>query len=233
MIETLLLFPGLLNDARLWRDQIVALEGRVRPVVADLSQDDNLDAMVARTLATVEGPFSLAGLSMGGYAALALMRLAPQRVTRLALFDTSARADTPLEHRRRRGLMALAARSRFMGVTPRLLPRLVAPEHLNDAGLCEDVVAMAGRVGRDAFLRQERAIMGRPDSRPGLGAISVPTLVAVGAADAVTPLELAEELAEGIPGALLRVIPEAGHLPPMETPLTVNELFRAWLDGIL
>ncbi len=90
---------------------------------------------------------------------------------------------------------------------------------------------MADRVGRPAFHRQQRAIMGRPDSRPGLAAIAVPTLVAVGEGDVLTPPELAEEMAAGIPGARLARIPGAGHLPPMETPDAVTALLREWLAG--
>ncbi len=233
MDETVLFMPGLLCDGRLWRDQIAALAGRVRAQVADLGSDDSLDAMACRALDATPGRFALCGLSMGGYAALAVMRLAPHRVTRLCLMDTSARPDTPEQARRRRGLMALAARSRFRGVTPRLLPQLLHPDRLADAALCAEVVAMAERVGRSAFLRQQRAILNRPDSRPDLAGIGVPTLVAVGSGDPLTPPELAEEMAERIPGAVLRVIPDAGHLPPLETPAAVNELLRAWLDDAL
>jgi len=233
MDETLLLMPGLLCDGRLWRDQIAALAGRVQPRVADLASDDSLDAMARRALDATPGRFALCGLSMGGYAALAVMRLAPRRVTRLCLMDTSARPDTPQQARRRRGLMALAARSRFRGVTPRLLPQLLHPDRLADAALGAEIIAMADRVGRAAFLRQQRAILNRPDSRPDLENIGVPTLVAVGSGDALTPPELAEEMAERIPGAVLRVIPDAGHLPPLETPQAVNELLRAWLDDAL
>ena len=233
MDETLLFMPGLLCDGRLWRDQIAALAGRVQPRVADLASDDDLDAMARRALDAAPGRFALCGLSMGGYAALAVMRLAPRRVTRLCLMDTSARPDTPQQARRRRGLMALAARSRFRGVTPRLLPQLLHPDRLADAALGAEIIAMADRVGRAAFLRQQRAILNRPDSRPDLENIGVPTLVAVGSGDALTPPELAEEMAERIPGAVLRVIPDAGHLPPLETPQAVNELLRAWLDDAL
>ncbi len=230
MPETLLLMPGLLCDARLWRDQVAALSSRVRPVVADLTRDDSLDAMARRALDSVPGRFAVCGLSMGGYAALALMRLAGPRVTRLCLMDTSARPDTPAQTRRRRGLMALTHGNRFRGVTPRLLPQLLHPDRLSDASLCAEIMAMADRVGRDAFLRQQHAILHRPDSRSDLPRIGVPTLVVVGSHDAVTPPDLAEEMAEHIPGAVLRVIPDTGHLAPMEAPQTVTELMRQWLD---
>jgi pimeloyl-ACP methyl ester carboxylesterase len=199
-------------------------------VVADLASDDSLDAMARRALDQVPGRFALCGLSMGGYAALALLRLAAPRVTRLCLMDTSARPDTPGQARRRRGLMALAQARRFRGVTPRLLPQLLHPDHLSDASLCDEITAMAERVGAPAFLRQQHAILHRPDSRPDLPRIGVPTLVAVGSHDTLTPPDLAEEMAERIPGAVLRVIPGTGHLPPMEAPPTVTELLRQWLE---
>ncbi len=228
----LLLLPGLLCDARLWRDQVAALGGRARCIVADLTRDETLAAMARRATEMVPGdaPFAVCGLSMGGYVALEIMRTAPGRVTRLALLDTSAQPDTEEQSRRRRALLALSESGMFRGVTPRLLPQLLHPDNL--AGpLGAEVMAMADRVGRAAFHRQQRAIMSRPDSRPSLPAIAVPTLVGVGEEDALTPPHLAEEMARLIPEARLARIPHAGHLPPMEQPGTVNDLLAEWLDG--
>ena len=227
---TLLLLPGLLCDGRLWRDQVAALGPLARAVVADLTQDDRVEAMAARALASVEGRFALAGLSMGGYVALEVMRQAPERVERLCLLDTSARADTEEQTRRRRGLLSLARTGQFRGVTPRLLPQLIHPSRL-ETPLAAEVMAMAERIGKDAFLRQQEAIMHRPDSRPGLARIAVPTLVGVGAEDALTPPALAAEMAALIPGARLRHFADAGHLPTMETPEAVNAALAAWLVG--
>jgi pimeloyl-ACP methyl ester carboxylesterase len=226
----LLLLPGLLCDARLWRDQVSALAPVAEPLVADLTADETVEAMAARALQAVPAgaPFALCGLSMGGYVALELMRRVPGRVTRLALLDTSARPDTEEQSRRRRALLALSQSGMFRGVTPRLLPQLLHPDRL-DGPLGAEVMAMADRVGRDAFHRQQRAIMARPDSRPDLPAIRVPTLVGVGEQDILTPPELAEEMAALIPGARLARIPHAGHLPPMEVPEAVNALLAEWL----
>jgi pimeloyl-ACP methyl ester carboxylesterase len=224
----LLLLPGLLCDARLWRDQVEGLAGLATCQVADLTQDADLGAMALRALAAAPPRFALAGLSMGGYAALEIMRRAPERVTHLALLDTSARPDTEEQARRRRGLMALTRSGQFKGVTPRLLPSLLHPDHV-DGPLGHDVREMAERVGREAFLRQQQAILQRPDSRPLLPAIRVPTLVAVGEQDILTPPELAEEMAAAIPGAELARIPDAAHLPTMEQPAAVNALLRNWL----
>lgn len=225
---TLLLLPGLLCDTRLWRDQAAALAPLARPVVADLTQDDRIEAMAARAIAAVPGRFALAGLSMGGYVALEIMRQAPERVSRLALFDTSARPDTAEQTRRRRGLISLSRAGQFRGVTPRLLPQLIHPSRL-EGPLAAEVMAMAERVGQQAFLRQQAAIMHRPDSRPDLPRIAVPTLVGVGDGDALTPPDLAAEMAALIPGARLRHFADAGHLPTMETPEAVTAEMAAWL----
>lgn len=231
---SLLLFPGLLCGARLWRDQVAALSVSVHCIVADCTQDDTLDDMVRRALTAMPDRFAVAGLSMGGYAALALMRLAAQRVTGLCLMDTSARPDTPEQALRRRGLMALVARgNRFKGVTPRLLPLLLHPDRLGDQAICNEVMAMADRVGPAAYLRQQAAIVARPDSRPELARIAVPTLVAVGTGDQLTPPHLAVEIAELMPGAKLHVVEGAGHLLPMERPATATDLMREWLDTTL
>jgi pimeloyl-ACP methyl ester carboxylesterase len=225
----ILLLPGLLCDARLWRDQIAALADIAAPVVADLTQDDRLEAMAERALATMPQHFAVAGLSMGGYVAFALLRIAPERISRLLLMDTSARPDTEYQARRRRALIALSGSGRFHGVAPRMLPTLLHPDRLGDPVLAAEVSAMAARVGRGAFVHQQTAILNRPDSRADLAAIHVPTLVAVGAGDQLTPLPMAEEIAVGIPGARLEIIAGCGHLPPMEDPDRTSALMRNWL----
>jgi len=224
----LLLCPGLLCDQALWEPVYPAMQDLARPQVADLAQDDSIAAMAARALDAAPRRFALAGLSMGGYVALEIMRQAPGRVRALALLDTSARPDTPEQSRRRRLLMALAETGQFRGVTPRLLPQLVHPSRI-EGPVGRAVMAMAERIGREAFLRQQRAIMGRVDSRPHLPGIAVPTLVAVGAEDLLTPPELAEEIAAGIPGARLLRFAGSGHLPTMEVPAEAGAALRAWL----
>jgi pimeloyl-ACP methyl ester carboxylesterase len=228
----LLLLPGLLCDGRLWRDQAARLGDVAVPHVADLTLDDKLGGMAARAIAMMDAAgaarFAVAGLSMGGYVALEVMRQVPGRVERLALFDTSARPDTPEQARQRKGLMSLTRSGQFRGVTPRLLPRLLHADH-QSGPLAGEVMAMAERVGRDAFLRQQAAILGRPDSRGDLGRIAVPTLVGVGEADILTPPELAREMAGAIPGAVLHEVPGCAHLPPMEAPEAVTLLMRGWL----
>jgi len=227
----LVLLPGLLCDAALWQAQIAGLLDVAEPWIGDLTRDESMSAIARRVLDEVPARFALAGLSMGGYVALEIMRQTPERVERLALLDTSARADTPEQSARRRGLIELTHKGQFKGVTPRMLPLYLHPDRLGDAALTHAVIAMSERVGRDAYLRQQAAIMGRPDSRPDLPKIAVPTLVLCGREDAATPLRLSEEMAALIPNASVVVVERCGHLSTMEEPAQVTEAMRRWLTA--
>ena len=167
---------------------------------------------------------------MGAYVALELMRQAPERVTALALLDTSARADTPEQTQARLELLRLAETGRFAEVPRLLLPRILHPARLADEDLISTVMGMAHAVGPEAFERQERAIMARPDSRGDLASIGCPTLVMCGREDELKPPRLHEEGAERIPGAWLRVVHECGHLSTLERPAQVNGALRDGLE---
>jgi pimeloyl-ACP methyl ester carboxylesterase len=230
MTEPLVLIPGLNCDARLYAPQWPALTPGRSVMVARHDRDESLEAVVQRLLATAPERFALCGLSMGGYVAFEVMRQAPQRVTRLALLDTTAKPPTPETNAPREQMIALAQKGAFDNVTTLLWQKLVAPARLADEDLRLLVRAMADAIGADGFVRQQRAIMARPDSRPGLSAIAVPTLVLVGEEDAITPPAEALEIAEGI-GAAARLvtIPACGHLSTLESPEAVTAELLAWL----
>ena len=228
----LVLVPGLLCDALLWQAQIEAFDGDIKCWVADHTRSETMAGVAADVLR--DAPFerfALAGLSMGGYVALEIMRQAPGRVSHLALLDTGARADTPEQLAKRNGLISLATRGRFIGVTQALLPLLIHRDRLGDSELVSTVKKMAGNIGKDAFIRQERAIMSRADSLPLLPAIACPTLVLCGRLDALTPLERHEEIARAIPGARLHVVDDCGHLSTLERPSEVSEALKGWLSA--
>lgn len=227
----LLLLPGLLCDARLWRDPAEALADVADIHHGDLTRDDSVAGMAARVLAAAPPVFALAALSMGGYVAFEILRQAPQRVAKLALLDTSARLDPPKRLAVRRAGLTMAESGRFAGVTRKLLPQLVHESRV-DGTVGEEVMAMAQRVGRDAFLRQQRAIIGRPDSLPLLSAITVPTLLGVGEDDRMTLPEETRLMHERIPGAHLHVFARCGHLPPMEVPQETAAVLRDWLTAV-
>ncbi|MEO3430009.1 alpha/beta fold hydrolase [Pelagibius sp. CAU 1746] len=227
----LALLPGLLCDAALWQPQVAALSDIADCRVADLTTQDTIEAMAESVLAAMPERFALAGLSMGGYVALEVVARAPERVTRLALLDTRAQADAPEESKRRRGLIELAEKGQFKGVTPRLLPLFIHEERLGDPALTGTVTRMAQHVGKEAFIRQQRAIMGRRDQTAALVKIHVPTLVLCGREDALTPLADHKAMAAGIAGARLAVIEDCGHLATLERPEAVNGELRRWLTA--
>ena len=226
----LVLLPGLLCDAALWWHQAETLSDIADISIADLTNADQAGSAAQGVLASAPDEFALAGLSMGGYVALEIMRQAPDRVTRLALLDTSARPDTQEKMKFRQELIDLARMGQFKGVTPRLLPKLIHPGRMADGELVESILAMAERVGRDAFLRQQRLLMNRPDSRHDLALIHCPTVVVCGRQDGLTPLADSEEMAEKIPRGKLVVIEECGHLSTMERPRAVSAVLRYWLQ---
>lgn len=235
MKPNVVFLPGLLCDAALFAPQIDALADVCQPFVADLTRDDSIETMARRVLRHLPpGACSVVGLSMGGYVAQELVRQAPERVQRLALLDTRARVDEEEETRRRKILMKLAqTHAGFTPVTSRMLPLLIHPDRVNECALTEGIRSMAERVGVEAYLRQQAAVMARPDFRANLGAIACPTLLICGRQDVLTPLEFHHEMAAMIPHAHLEIIEDCGHLSTLERPAQVNTLLRRWLNEAL
>ena len=229
----LILIPGLLCDFRLWQPQIDAFSDLADIIIGDTFKDDSISGMAKRIIDQAEDDdFALAGLSMGGYVAMEIMRQVPDQVRGLALLDTSARGDEDLQKRRRRGLINLASQGKFFGVTPRLLPMLIHPNHMENQELTDLVVGMAAHVGKERFISQQTAIMNRVDSKKDLTAYSCPTLVICGRQDEITPLPLSEEMASAIPGARLHIIEECGHLTSLEKPEEVNQEMKSWFTSL-
>ena len=226
----IVLIPGLLGSVRLYGQQLPELWRRGPVMVADHTRDDSFGAIVRRLLAAAPPRFALIGLSMGGYLSFEILRQARARVAKLALLDTSSRADTPEQITQRRAQIAQVAAGGFEAVVEAQFQRLVRPAAHGDAALRELNRLMAADVGPEAFARQQTAIMGRPDSRAELGAITCPTLVLVGAEDRITPLERAQEMADGIRGAQLVSVPDCGHLSTIEQPRAVTRALLEWLD---
>ena len=164
---------------------------------------------------------------MGGYVALEVLRQAPDRVERVAFLNTHARPDSPEATENRKRLMALADKD-FPAVIATLLPKLVLEEHLASAS--GTITEMALATGKEAFLRQQRAIIGRIDSRPHLGRIRCPALVVAARQDQLMPVELLQELASGIPGARLEIVENSGHMASIEQPQEITRLLVDWIS---
>jgi pimeloyl-ACP methyl ester carboxylesterase len=225
----ILLVPGLASSPRIYAPVIPAL-WRFGPVtVANHIRDDSVGAIARRILAEAPPRFALAGHSMGGYIAFEIMRQAPDRVAKLALINTQARPDTPEATARRRGQMVRAQAGEFDAVLDELFPGLVHPSRRADEALRRLVRDMGDDLGAEAFVRQQTAVIGRADSRPTLATITCPTLVLTGDEDNTIPNALSVEMAEGIPGAKLRILPHCGHLPQPEQPQATADALVEWL----
>jgi pimeloyl-ACP methyl ester carboxylesterase len=227
----LVLVPGLLCSARLYAAQIPALWPFGQVTVADHRRDADIAAIAKRILDNAPPRFALAGLSMGGYIAFAMLRLAPERIVKLALLDTSARADTPEQTATRKTQIAMAQGGRFGEIPEMSIPRFLHRNRQSDERMTTIVRQMAMDTGPEAFVRQLMANMSRPDSRPMLSAIRCPTLVVVGDGDEGTTPALNKEIADGIPGAKFTVIPDCGHLSTIEQPDAVNAALIEWLHA--
>jgi pimeloyl-ACP methyl ester carboxylesterase len=228
----LVLLPGLVNDSRLWQHQASGLADIAHVSVGDLTKGHTIAEMAADVLASAPAQqFALAGLSMGGYVALEIMRQAPERILALALLDTSARPDTPASLEKRSVAIA-QAESNYQAVIEELMPKQLHSIHMEDAEMVSMITDMAMSLGNKTFIRQQRAIAGRIDSIPSLSLIKCPTLVLCGRDDAITPIGLHQEMVTEIEGSGLSIIDDCGHLSALEQPTRVNEALVQWLAKI-
>lgn len=186
--------------------------------VVGLSRDGDSEAVGARTLREAPEDFALARLSMGGYVAQEIMHQAPEWVTRMALLDTSALADTPMQRQQPSGFIEQTQEGNFKGVTSRLLPMLIHKDRLGDMEMSSKIMTMAKNIGKEAFIHQQLLIVCRKDSFDVLVCVSCPTVVICGRQDNLTPLGQHQAMTDAIFGAVLIAIEESGHLSPIEEP---------------
>jgi pimeloyl-ACP methyl ester carboxylesterase len=228
MKPTVLFIPGLLNDELLWQHQIHDLAPFVSPVIAYLTNDDSIAAMAERALASITGPFIISSLSMGGYVAFEILRRAGERVRAVALVSTSASPDSSKRQIERKRAIQSLNHGKLKGVTQSFLPKLVHPLRVNSP-VGEEVKAMARRVGAQTFLQQQQAILQRADYRSILSQIKIPTLIAVGDSDRLTPPAEARLIRNGIEQSTYHEFTSCGHLPPLECPNETSRILHEWL----
>ena len=226
----LLLLPGHMCDARLWR----YIDCGSRPLHhADLTQDDRVECMAMRVLQGAPDRFVAVGFSMGGIVAMHLAAPAAERLVGLVLLDTNAEADLPERAlaRRRQQARARAGALREV-VANELKPNYLSPINRGRADILELTMSMAIDLGPDVFIRQSEALRQRSDARPLLRHISVPTLVACGADDQLCSPDRHREVAAALPNAEFAVVALAGHLLPLERPADLSALLRGFLDHV-
>jgi pimeloyl-ACP methyl ester carboxylesterase len=234
-MPTLLLLPGLMCDASVWAPQVQALSGQAQCVVPDWGLTNSLTAMAQQVLDQAPTTqFALAGHSMGGRVALEVLRLAPERVSRVALMDTGTHplAAGEAGEKERAGRMALLAQAQTQGMRPmgrQWLRGMVHPQVL-ETPLFESMLDMIERSSPAQFAAQIQALLGRPDAAPQLAAIQCPTLVLTGRQDLWSPPEQHERIARAIPGAELVIIEDSAHMVMLEQPQAVNAALKTWLS---
>ncbi|SDU81045.1 Pimeloyl-ACP methyl ester carboxylesterase [Microlunatus sagamiharensis] len=221
--EPLVLLPGSGCTAALWSR--LTLDGEV---LTPVLREPTLDGEVDRLLAALPERFALAGLSLGAIVAMALVRRAPERVSRLCLMSTNPYAPTPAQHEAWAAQRAVLADVGAVGLQESLLPLLRSPGRTD---LDAEIVGMAEELGPETYAAQCRLQDTRVDERPGLVQVRCPTLVVAARDDRLCPLERHEEISRLVPGAELVVLDDCAHLSPLEQPEAVSGLLRRWLAG--
>jgi pimeloyl-ACP methyl ester carboxylesterase len=232
---TLLLVPGLMCDTTAWQPVLPGLSHVATCQVVDHGTADSLTQMAEQLLAHAPERFAMAGHSMGGRVALEVMRMAPERVTHLGLFDTG-HLPKPVgeagdeEVRKRMALLAIARAHGVRAMATEWVKGMVAPHRLSDAPLLQDILDMFERKSADLFEKQLRALIARPDATPVLQQLQLPTLVLCGALDAWSPPSQHQALADLMPAHPHVVsIPNCGHMAMQEQPEAVVQAMQHWL----
>jgi pimeloyl-ACP methyl ester carboxylesterase len=220
----------MMCDGRLFAPQISALSGRRTLVLATIVAHDTIEMLARDILANAPPRFALAGLSMGGIVAMEVIRLAPERVERLALLDTNPFAELELVRQRREPQIEKVRAGGLRAVMQNeLIPNYLAEGH-GTQQIVELCLDMAVGLGPDVFIRQSRALQKRSDQQATLRAVTVPCLVLCGASDTLCPLERHILMRDLIEGARLEIIEHAGHLPTLENPQQTTAALHRWLE---
>jgi 3-oxoadipate enol-lactonase len=243
--SNLLLIHGFPLNRHMWDAQLAGLSGVARVVAPDLrgsgdsqatpgpySMDQFADDLAALLDHLEIGRIIIAGLSMGGYIAFAFWRRYAARVQALALLDTRAEPDSAQARAGRDASAEYVQREGSEALARQMLPRLLAPDNFANTTLAGRALAIMAVQPVAGIVGDLQAMRDRPDSRPALAQISVPTLVITGEADQLTPPADGRVLAEAIPGARMVMIPRAGHLCPLENPRAVNRALRAFVEQV-
>jgi pimeloyl-ACP methyl ester carboxylesterase len=234
MKPTLIFLPGLMCDAAVWAPQVAYLSSQADCLVLDYGLCDSLTVMAQQALDSTDvACFALAGHSMGGRVALEVMRLAPQRVQRLALLNTGTHPFVPgaagdKEKAGRLALLELARQQGMRAMGQQWLRGMVHPDVLGSA-LFESMLDMLERSSPAQFAAQITALLNRPDAAAVLPTVACPTLVLTGQQDAWSPPAQHEAMCQHIPGATLCLVPECGHMSTLEQPAAVNLALSTWL----
>jgi len=228
-VEDLLLLPGMMLDARMYEAQAAALSACARVRIGHLRGGESIAAISAQVLKDAPARFAVVGFSMGGIVAMDMWRLAPLRISRLALLDTTPFAETPERQALRLGEVARGEAGHLRDVIETLVPRYFAHRNAANHRLVQSVLDQALGLGALVFRQQSLALRDRSESVATLPTIGCPALVLCGREDQLCPVGYHEMMAKAIPRADLVVLAGCGHLSPMEEPRAVT----AAIEGLL
>lgn len=229
----LVFLPGLAADAVMWRHQMGAMPAHLNPVVTDVhSRYANLPDMAAALLREHSGDLILSGASMGGMLAMEVVHQAPQRIAALALLGTNARPETDAMRSLRETAIGMFEQGQAEDILKANLPLAFHPSRADDSALLQSYLDFILQAGTAQLIRQNRALMTRPDARLHLGTVCCPTLVLCGDSDQLTPPECSREIVQLIKGAEFTLMPQCGHMLTMERPTEVNAALLAWLAAV-
>ncbi len=226
--QNLILVPGLICDDEVWAHAQAHLSDVAGCRIVAADEADTMQGLARAVLDNAPDTFAIAGFSMGGYVALEVLRQAPERVTRLALLDTSSGDDTPEKAAGRNAAIADCEEGRFDDLLDRFVPLLLHPMRMSEP-LAGRVRAMGHRVGPQRFARRHRAMLTRADGRDLLAGCDIPVRAIVGRSDALTSVEEHQEIADLAPRGRLSIVEDCGHMPPLERPQAATALLRDWL----
>lgn len=229
---SLVFVPGFLCDSRLFTHQIEVLDRRsdiASVSVADVTQDDTIEAMASRLLADVDGRTAIAGLSMGAIVAAVAAHMAPTRTVGLCLMATNLNAPDRVQIERRREWQRLARSGDMKRVVQEEISVALTAE---PERVLPTIESMAATAGPEQFQTQNHALLHRCDRRELLTRFESPTLIVCGEADTICPPEVHRDLARRIPRAHLEVIRGAGHLLTLDRPDAASEALAGWLDSV-
>ena len=241
----ILFVHGFPFDRTLWRALATPLTGwrRIAPDLrgfglTPMVEGDGTLGTYAQDMAALLDTLGIeqvvfCGISMGGYLAFEFLRRYPGRVRALVLANTRATADSPDQRAARERQIARVRRDGTAFLVDDMLPRLLAP---TTAKIMPDVVAhvreMMTTASVDGIVHALEAMMTRPDSTDTLASISVPTLVIGGRDDVLIPPGEVRAMADAIPGAHCTLLPDAGHLSPIEQPIHMTRLVSEFLEVV-
>lgn len=228
MADPLVLLPAMMTDARLFSPLLPVLSRYGAVMVGHIGGAQRIEDLATHVLNAAPARFALAGVELGGMVAMEVIRRAPERVTRLALMDTTPLAESPQHAAAREPLIIAARTGRLAEVMADLRPASAFAPGTGRPQILDALRKMADDAGPEVFANQTRALQRRRDQQATLRRVGCPALVLSGQLDSVYPLRRHEVMADLIPPARLVTIQNAGHLALMAQPSKVLEALADW-----